>query len=67
MEESNGFLNEFFLDFKQVFGFLDMLQPDQDKPAHTVAIDLESNQAEIHCQKCGTFETPARKLRLFRR
>ena len=37
------------------------------RPAHTVAIDLESNQAEVHCQKCGTFETPARKLRLFRR
>jgi len=36
------------------------------RPAHTVAIDLESNQAEVHC-KCGTFETPARKLRLFRR
>jgi len=37
------------------------------KPAHTVAIDLESNQAEVHCQKCGTFEISARKLRLFRR
>ena len=37
------------------------------KPAHTIAIDLESKQAEAYCQKCGTFQTPARKLKLFRR
>ena len=37
------------------------------KPAHTVAIDLEGEQAELHCQKCGTFETSVRELKLFRR
>lgn len=37
------------------------------KSAHTVSIDLESKQAEVYCQKCGTFETSARKLKLFRR
>jgi len=36
-------------------------------PAHTVAIDLDSKQAEVYCQKCGTFEISARKLKLFRR
>ncbi|MDH5443150.1 MAG: hypothetical protein OEX16_02450 [Hadesarchaea archaeon] len=35
------------------------------KPAHTIAIDLEGAQAELHCRKCGTFETSARKLKLF--
>ncbi|MFB0499691.1 MAG: hypothetical protein ACETWO_00200 [Candidatus Hadarchaeaceae archaeon] len=35
------------------------------KPAHTVAI--EGVQAELHCQKCGTFEASVRKLSLFRR
>ncbi len=37
------------------------------RPAHTVAIDLESRRAEVHCQKCGTFETPSRELKLFQR
>jgi len=41
--------------------------PHCGKPAHTIAIDLESKQAEVYCQKCGTFETSARKLKLFRR
>jgi len=41
--------------------------PHCGKPAHTVAIDLESKQAEVYCQKCGTFEISSRKLRLFRR
>ncbi len=35
------------------------------KPAHTVAI--EGEQAELHCQKCGTFEASVGKLNLFRR
>ncbi len=35
------------------------------KPAHTVAI--EGERAELHCQKCGTFEASVRKLKLFRR
>ncbi len=34
-------------------------------PAHTISIDLESNQAEIYCSKCGMFEISARKLKLF--
>ena len=32
------------------------------QPSHTVAI--EGERAEVYCQKCGTFETSVRKLKI---
>jgi transcription elongation factor Elf1 len=41
--------------------------PHCGKPVHTISIEIGGERAEVYCQKCGTFETSARKLKLFRR